>query len=53
MFTWLFYVVDDNYKERPHKFTDEEIKEFMSRLHIESEELKENIVKKFHMKNII
>ena len=43
MFTWLFYVVDDNYKERPHKFTDEEIKEFMSRLHIDSEELKENI----------
>jgi hypothetical protein len=44
MFKWLFYVKDDNYKERPHKFTDEEIKEFMSRLHIESDLLKEIIV---------
>jgi hypothetical protein len=41
MFTWLFHVKDDNYKERPHKFTDEEIKEFMSRIHIDSDELKE------------
>jgi len=43
MFTWLFYVVDDNYEERPHKFTDEEIKEFMPRIHIESDLLKELI----------
>ena len=41
MFTWLFHVKDDNYKERPHKFTDEEIKEFMPRIHIDSDELKE------------
>ena len=41
MFTWLFHVKDDNYKERPHKFTDEEIKKFMSRLHIESDFLNE------------
>ena len=43
MFKWLFHVVDDNYKERPHKFTDEEIKEFMSRIHIDSDLLKELI----------
>ena len=43
MFKWLFHVVDDNYKERPHKFTDEEIKEFMSRYDIDNEELKELI----------
>lgn len=43
MFTWHFHVVDDNYKKRPHKFTDEEIKEFMSRLHVESDLLKEII----------
>ena len=43
MFTWLFHVVDDNYKERPHKFTDEEIKEYMTRYDIDNDEFKEII----------